>query len=140
MDIWITWCKRESKCEFCPEPVMKHTPIVIGKQWFSHGQVKKFVKIHKWHPMCWIKQGLINLENIPYVSKVPGRKKIDMPEDMRIARRKVLARRAAYIQRLRETIESDDCDHEAVVRITEKLEQLKVEIEPLGGVPEKWKI
>ncbi|MFA5353304.1 MAG: hypothetical protein WC291_03670 [Thermodesulfovibrionales bacterium] len=65
-----------------------------------------------------------------------GRKKLSLPDTVRVERFKVIARRASVVQRLKRAVAKGDLDR--ILHLTEMLEELKKEIMPLGGVPESW--
>lgn len=133
----MTWCKRECRCAFCPEPIKLATPMVVGKLWFSKGKPHKWYRMLRWHVDCWVKQGLMYLETHPYVaSGARGRKQIQLPEEQRKERLAIIRRRASYVQRLRKAVEEGNMNK--VVKIFSKIDVLKEEIESLGGMPKSW--
>jgi hypothetical protein len=137
LDIWITRCRRERKCNFCPEKIELAQPMVEGKLWMRHGDAKRWPIRFAWHIECWVKQGLIVLEDKPYVAAGNrGRKKLDMPEDRHTIRVKLLRRRAAAFFRLRAAAEEGNVN--LVIKTMTLMEKIAEEIEPYGGVPESW--
>src|SRR3989337_3508288 len=91
MDIWISWCKRDSKCRHCEETITPGTRVVIGKHW----RPGKFTIMLRWHPQCWLQQGLNYLEKNPYTSH-----KLQLDEEQSIRRHYLLVRYATCKHRL----------------------------------------
>lgn len=93
----------------------------------------------RWHPECWLKQGLLALEKRPYVpAGNRGRKQLVMSASDKIMRNKVLRRRASFFFRLRAAAEAGQIDK--VIKIMSSMERLAIEIARYGGVPESWVI
>lgn len=93
----------------------------------------------RFHPECWIEQGLAALKEKPVV-ETRGRKKAPMSDEVRTARVRVLMRRAAVVQRIKLEMERSDGEisMDRIIKYGGQLNQLKEEIAPLGGVPKSW--
>lgn len=93
----------------------------------------------RWHPQCWIDQGLASLEKRPYIPPA-GRTPCNIPDDMRKKRVSILRRRASVMQRLKGEMSKpyEEISLEAIIHFGEMLEKQAIEIEPLGGVPKSW--
>lgn len=132
MNIWMSVCKKRAKCHYCPEPINSGEYMVVAG--FRRG---KWYLRHSWHPQCWIDQAIVELERRGPMEETRGRKKMNVPDEVRSARFKIIARRASVIQRLKRAMVKGDL--ERIEHLAGELEKLKAEIEPLGGVPESWK-
>ena len=93
----------------------------------------------RFHPQCWIDQAVAELEKRPIV-ETRGRKKLEVTDDTRIARFAILRRRASVIQRIRRETKkpSEEQSIDRLIHLGSMLNDLKVEIEPYGGVPDNW--
>ena len=134
MDVWMTWSKREVQCRFCPDKVDKGTPVVVTRS-VKTWEERTFTRTGRYHPQCWVNQGLAYLEKHPVVYK-DGRPRLVLTPDQRVARMRLLRRRATLMLRYRRDI--------AALRIVEavghyiKAVELIPLMEPLGGVPRSW--
>lgn len=139
MDIWVTYCKRKSKCEHCGEMILAGEPITVGKNWRTHGANTKWCFSHRWHPKCWLEQAMIYLSKHKFIPKA-GRPRLQLDDETKQRRNAIMRRRASVIQRIkrevakpREKQKQDRLEHFA-----EMLMEQKREIEPIGGVPSTW--
>lgn len=105
--------------------------MVCGK---SKG--RRFTYQPRWHPQCWIEQGQNAVDKIQVVEK-RGKIGLPMMDEEKKKRFRILARRAAVIQRIRKEIEGG-ADVDKMVHLGGLLNKLKEEIGLLGGVPESW--
>ena len=142
MHVWMTHCQRTCKCAHCPEQIEAGEPMVTGKVKLK-GQ--EWYKTLHWHPQCWIEQGMVYLESRPYVPSHRGRVPLKLDEETKSKRFAILRRYASVMQRINKLVvkinESSEIDSESVSKLahlSEMVEGLKVEIEPLGGVPKSW--
>jgi len=135
MDIWISWAKRKTTCRYCEKLIEAGTPVIRGKLWRKLGTATKWSYYYYWHPECWLKEAYAYLEAHPYHQTV-GRPRLSLSEEDRQKRLSILRERARLIWRLKELILLDN--DEAVSNIMLRLEELRAEIEPLGGVPKSW--
>jgi hypothetical protein len=144
MQVWMRICRRKATCKHCPKPILKGQPMVVCR-YYKSTRKKKGDPTNRWaftirfHPECWIAQGLAALKEKPVV-ETRGRKKAPMTDEMRAARVKVLARRAAVVMRIKLEVEKPDGERNVgrIIKYGGQLNQLKEEIEPLGGVPKSW--
>ncbi len=143
MDVWITYCRKECRCKHCPEKINTGEPKVVGKLWMKRreGQdikVMNFPITMRWHPQCWIEQGLIELNKRPYEARGDrGRKSLVMSKEDKVTRNKLLRRRSSFFFRLRAAADAGETDK--IIQIIGKMEMLAVEIEKYGGAPKSWK-
>ena len=91
------------------------------------------------HPQCWIDQAIASLSS-RRIAETRGRKRLEITDEMREARLKVLRRRAAVVQRIRaevsNPVEKQNVDR--IIHLGKAINDLKMEIESLGGAPKSW--
>jgi hypothetical protein len=138
MDVWAAWCKKTSTCHYCNEPILKHTKMIRAKMWRGNGNgVLTFSIPFYWHMECYIEEQSAYLDKTPYTHGMTGVRPPKVADyGDRMERNKILRKRAVYMSRLRAAVDKGNID--ATLRIFTKMEALKVEIEPYGGVPESW--
>jgi hypothetical protein len=150
MDIWISRCNKTVRCAYCTEDITIGSPMVFGKLWLRKSgegtEVVRWVKNFRWHAnrtkdnqCCWLAQGLENFASRPYVEK-RGRKKMLLPPEDRAIRLAILRRRARLVQQLKSLMDSEfnNNDLDSFISIGSKIESLKADIEPYGGIPPSW--
>jgi hypothetical protein len=89
-------------------------------------------------PNCWMERAVTEIESRPYVER-RGRHRAVITDECREIRTKLLRRRGSIMQRIGMLMEDPVNNLHKIIRLTEKLEKLKAEIEPYGGAPEGWK-
>jgi hypothetical protein len=87
-----------------------------------------------WHPQCWLNEALQYLKQHPYVPKSTGRPKLQLSDEALQARAKLLRHHARLVYQLKEAAGNGT----KTERIQNKLLELCVKIEPLGGIPKSW--
>ena len=150
MDIWVSRCNKGCNCTYCGEPIEVGEAEVFGKLWLrftSEGSApRRWVKKFHWHARrkrdgqcCWLVAALAEFGKRVYVER-RGRKRILLPKEDRDARLRLLRRRAKIIQQLRVEAEKspEERNMEEMIRLGGILEQLKVDIAEVGGVPKSW--
>ena len=143
MEIWISHCKRQAKCRYCSEAILKGTPIVFGREWRSYekdGSTRQWVRRFYWHPNCWLEEALAQLDKLPEATDSMGRKPLTLSAEDKQKRFAILRKRARIAQRLHEELEVEDWQSniDRIIALGNQVEQLKEEIEPLGGIPRSW--
>lgn len=105
----------------------------------KEGERQLWEQYLRFHPQCWIDQAVANLAKREVV-ETRGRKRLVMTDDIRAARQKILVRRASVTQRIRAEVEKPGelQSIDRIIHLGELLNNLKEEIEPLGGVPKSW--
>lgn len=158
MYICLTECMQTVKCSHCHEEIALHSPMIKGEYWSSHsnntGSVKYRHQLY-WHVSrasdsvcCWIEQGLtsLHLRQLTH-TETRGGKTMLLTADIRSKRLQLLQRHARLMQMLREEMEklaTDDItthptgSWQKVANIGLKLDLLKEQIAPMGGVPTTW--
>ena len=144
MYVWMRKCRRQASCRHCPKPILNGEYMVICRYYKrtrreDGGNNQNWSFTIHFHPQCWIDQAIAALEEKPIV-ETRGKKKLSMTDDMREARFAVLRRRGSVLQRIRREIEksAEEQNTDRIIHLGGLLNQLKEEIEPLGGVPESW--
>ena len=142
MDVWVTRASRKTKCVYCGENLVKGEPMVKGKSWRKGGKAKKWVSYYRWHIKCWEEQALKWLENHPPAvrEKSGGRKKMDLPDEARIARNKLLQRYAFITYQQRQSAKKNPIELERILKLEVFRQQVIEEIRQYGPVPTKWKV
>jgi hypothetical protein len=159
VEIYINECRYPVVCEHCKEKIALHTPMVTGKSWHiinkDSSSPQHIYHILHWHVSrptdsicCWIEQGLTayNLKLLTKEEKRGG-KTLLIDSETRKKRLQILQRHARLVQMLREEMEKLASDAiisvhqgswERVATLGQRLEELKEQILPLGGVPKSW--
>jgi len=128
------------ECSSCHRFIDTGEPVIRGRVHKS-GKTYSFI----WHvknengDCCWVEDGLLELEKNPKV-ETRGRKRLAMPDTDRARRIQIQKRRANIIQKLKKatSIPAEERNYDLVVELGTELEQLKLEISSLGGVPVGW--
>ena len=137
MDVWITWNRKVATCHYCDKPITVATPMVKAKWWRKKsGSAAKWSYRMYWHPQCWLDEALQYLKQHPYVPRSTGRPKLQLSEEVRQARAKLIRQRARLVYQLKETVENGS--GAKTEHILNKLLELCMKIEPLGGIPKSW--
>ena len=118
MDIWITDCRYTVECHHCHQPILLHSPMVVGRYWTVYNANSAAPIHHRhtihWHVKresdsicCWIEQGLTELNLKLAEPKVSNRggKTLLLSSDMRKKRLQLLQRHARLVQMLKEEME-----------------------------------
>ena len=144
MQVWMKICRKQATCRHCPRPILKNHPMVVCRYYKktrmeAGGSPQNWSFTIRFHPQCWIDQAVAALKE-KVVVETRGRKKSPLLDNIRAARVRVLARRATVVQRIRAEMakpkESRNIDR--IIHLGGKLNELKEEIAPLGGVPKSW--
>lgn len=151
MDIWISRANKGCPCSYCGTKIEVGEAEVFGKLWSRRKgegvEVHKWSRMFHWHAKrkaddlcCWLQQGFEALANNPHV-ETRGRKKILLPSDQRLARLRILQKRAKVLQQIRTIMETEPKERNMneIIRLGGILNELKERILPLGGMPESWK-
>jgi len=140
MDVWMKIANKKANCAHCHKPIVKGDYMVIGKLWRRRdGVARSWTTYLRWHVQCWVDQAKAAVDRIPRV-ETRGRRKSPLDKESRDARVKILRRRAAVLQRIRNEISkpSEAQSFDRLIHLGELLNRLKSEIVPLGGVPKSW--
>ncbi len=153
MDIWVKRAYRPTKCDYCQQYVATGDYLVCGKLWLTKSEASATLTARKWllrkywhlHSPdgihCWEEQAKYYIDRKPKPIKSPaGRKKLELTNEDKRARGKILNRRSTITQRIRAEWEKplELIDYDEIVHLGTMLKKCKEEIEPLGGVPKSW--
>jgi hypothetical protein len=142
-DVKVVWCKRRSKCSYCPTTIVSgHEMLVV--RWWRPG---KWTYTERYHPDCWLAKARAYLAEHPYTKRTAGgRPKLELTEQQRGARYLLLRRGAALRQRKRilagqlgsADIEASNRIEGCLIRLDGQLDAIAQELGGNGGVPREW--
>lgn len=140
--VWIRKCKKRSMCKHCSKPIVKDDYLVVCQMYRDNrtgeeSKRKQWWFYRRFHPQCWIDQGIAAIEKIPTVES-RGRKRTPMTDKMRDNRFKIMQRRASVMQRLKRATVELPYDMDKIIHLGEILDGLKEEIKEQGGIPKSW--
>jgi len=133
MNVWMSWCKKRTECRYCNLLIDTATPIVVCRSWLN-GKKHEM----RYHPQCWLDNGIDYLRQNPYIAMPRGRKKLTLSVDDAKTRRVLLVRYGAVKQRIGRIRAKYPDRLLPIARLEKRLRELVMEIEPFGGVPKKW--
>lgn len=140
MNVWVRKTRKKANCYYCGKEIETGTYQIVCQYFMPLKSSKrvwtKRMLFHAAPKNCWLERAIVELESRP-VNETRGRKPIDLSDPIREQRNKVLRRRASVIQRLEREMYGK-MRPVKLLHMTQMLENLKVEIEPLGGIPETW--
>ena len=141
MNVWIKKTRKRVLCKHC-EQFIEVGEFQVVCQYFiklrqSDKTWAKLMHFHARDPYCWVNRAVIELESRPY-SEHRGRKPDALADGDKLARQKILRRRASVMQRINNEMEGTMRPGK-LIHLVDLLERLVVEIEPYGGVPKSWK-
>jgi len=131
MNVWITICRKQSRCNWCPEPIEKTAYKVVTSYYRGRWLVKK-----NYHTECWVNQGIEAVSKRGIIES-RGMQRMEITDESRIMRVSILRRRASVIQRIKRATTKNDNVKE-MIHLGSLLHKLKEEIEPHGGIPDSW--
>jgi len=125
--------------------------MVCGKLWQRSrqegGDTRRWMMNFRWHGKrkrdgqnCWMESAIEFLQRNP-VAETRGRKSLQLPEDVKLARLQILRQRARALARLKELMLDDlgdQKDIDEIIRIGSRIEGMKERIVSLGGLPKSW--
>lgn len=114
--------------------------MVMCKFWkpsWHHPLYKRFHVENADGKCCWVEQGVAELSKRVIV-ETRGKRKLELADEVKVARFKILRRRAAVVQRIRKEMSSELQSIDRIIHLGGQLNKLKEEIEQVGGVPKSW--
>lgn len=135
MDVWMTQARRISKCSYCPEPIRRLEPEVIGKSRWKVAE-RTFTRINRWHPQCWITQGLSHIEAHPVIIR-QGRPRLALEDGPAKRRLYLLRRHAQWMHYYRKAMDKGNLVY--AIRCALRAQDIAEKIAPLGGIPISWR-
>lgn len=145
MNVWVRLTKRKSNCFYCGKEIETGKWQIICTYYMKSGSKMwtKRMLFHAEPKNCWLERAIAEISSRP-ILETRGRKNkstnpiYHMNDPMKEARNKILRRRASVMQRLSVELEGE-MRMSKVQHLTEMLDKLCNEIEPLGGVPIGWR-
>ena len=140
--VWIKKCKKQSICKHCGKPIVKGSYLVMCQMYREskkedNGGKKNWWLFRRFHPQCWIDQGIAAVSKIPVV-ETRGRKRVPMTDGTKSARFKIMQRRASIMQRLKKATVEVPYDIDKIIHLGTMIDELKAEIIEQGGLPKSW--
>jgi len=136
--ITFSYARGAGKCSFCPTPITVGEPVVVGRTPVSAGG-KNFYSKRRWHPQCYLDQGLRYLELHPFTPEAKGRPRLPtLPIGDKLRRLSILRRHATTLQRIRAELRKPKPNFDTLARLGERVELLRTEISTYGGAPKSW--
>ena len=144
MNVWVRKTRKKAICFYCSKEIETGTYQIVCQYFMKLKSGKVWTKKMLFHaePNCWLNRAIAELESRPTIER-RGRVANSISDPVKEKRNKILRRRASIVQRI--NIEMEGAGNlpgrqrpEKLAHLLEMLENLKMEIEPLGGVPESW--
>lgn len=139
MQVEVKVCRMRCKCKFCPE-MIETGEVMVNTTWTKKWpDGKMWIGRYHHHIKCWAEEQEIRARSRPVV-ETRGRNPSSLDPKTKSLREAVMRRRGAVIQRLKGEMSRPESEisFEHVSHLGDMLEKLKLEIEPLGGVPKSW--
>ena len=131
----------KAKCKYCGDYLVKGDYQIVCQVWSKKTHYPRRWKfLLRYHDYCWILQAKTALSMRPPKPETRGRKRMIIADGDKLARFKIMSRRAAVVQRIKSEI-SKPMDSKAtanMIHFGEMLESLRHEIMAYGGVPKSW--
>jgi hypothetical protein len=142
VDVWISACRKTSKCHDCEQQIVNHDYMVVTKLWRGRGvegQPIRFPIVNHYHTTCWVARGIRAVEMKGHVEN-RGRKLTPMSDECRTERVRIMRQRAAIVQRLRAMQTRGPAPNrlDRIAALGGKLCELRERIEAYGGAPKGW--
>jgi len=136
-NVTMRWCVKKSTCKWCEQSIDRGTPIVSVVFWNKgNEESRKWNYYAKYHPQCWVAQGLDYLSRNPYVPQHRVKKPTLSDEDKR--KRYLLVRKFHKAIQLRKNCANYPDGVLTEIRLTQQMVEIMLEAVTLGGVPKKW--
>ena len=137
-NVTMRWCVKKSTCKWCDKYIDNGTPMVSVVFW-NKGNIesRKWNSYSKYHPQCWIDQGLDYLRRNPYVPQHREKKPTLSEEDGR--KRFLLIRKFNWLVQVKR-----NCNHNfpdsvlTNINLTQQMIDIMLEVAVIGGVPKGW--
>jgi len=133
-DVWMKYCTRQARCKWCEEPILNGSPMVMVKIWKGkEGIERKYTITLRFHPDCWIKQAMANLDKEP-----PPTRKLPLSEEDSKTRKRLIRKYATTKHRLKVALDGGNYTGYRIDKLMCKLWDIRNQIELVGGVPKEW--
>ena len=140
MNVWIKETRKRVLCKYCERYIEVGEFQVVCRYYMklrhSSKTWTKTMHFHAKKPACWVERAIVELKKKPY-SESRGRRPDPLNDNEKMRRQKILRRRSSVMQRIKEEM-GDKMRLDKVAHLTDLLDKLIDEIEPLGGVPTSW--
>lgn len=141
MNVWIKETRKRVLCRHCNQFIEAGEYQVVCTYFMKlkHSETTwtKAMHFHAKEPYCWIEQGIIQIGLRPR-SENRGRRPDNISDNNKLMRQKILRRRASVMQRINCEMDGE-MRPDKLIHLTDLLDKLAIEIEPLGGVPASWR-
>lgn len=127
-------------CDWCGGSIDMGDRIFRGSWWYGKWRRMKF-----WHRRCYIEQCDAYWDSKPFIPKErgghsTGRPKMDLTRDQHVRRKTLLVKASRLRTEMGNVIDLGMPNWVARRReIITKLDAVKEELEPIGGVPTNWR-
>ena len=138
MHVSFSNCRKTAKCRYCPNPIETGQPMVVGRSRKESAGGKYYYFTSRWHPQCYLDQGLQYLDKHPYTPATKGRPVLNLTSGQRTHRLSLLRIRATSVQRVRAELQKLLPNYNIIQHHGTKLQELYKEIEHYGGAPKSW--
>ena len=136
-NVTMRWCVKKSICKWCEQPIDNGTPMVSVVFWNrGNPESRKWNSYSKYHPRCWVDQGLDYLSRNPYVPQIREHKPKLCEEDRR--KRFLLVRKFHKAGQQRKNCGSFPDNLLVESGLTQQMVDIMLEVATLGGVPKSW--
>jgi len=138
VNVVMRWCSRRAKCRWCPDHIEKGQPMVSVVFWNKGDETKRtWNSYFKYHPQCFVDQGLDYLKRNPYSAPKRGRRSKLSETDRR--RRFLLVRKFHALEQRKHKIVASYPDRVLVEnRLEKQMIDIMLDVSKLGGVPKSW--
>ncbi|KKK60501.1 hypothetical protein LCGC14_3023740, partial [marine sediment metagenome] len=126
MNVWMKICRKQSRCNWCPAVIEKTNFMVVTSYYRGRWLIRR-----NYHCDCWIAQGKDALSK-RIVEEKRGKQRMDITDEARSARFKIMARRASVVQRIKR-VTGQENNIKDMIHLGAMLHTLKDEIELYGG-------
>ena len=136
--VWVAWCKKKSICKTCNELILSGLPMVYVR---IRDTNRPYPYTMRKHLHCWLADAIDWLEKNPYTRvNSPGRKRLQLSDEDRKIRLKLLRRRALLVFRQRVlAYNNPKLAADKIGKMQEKVDIIVKDICKVGGVPKSWK-
>lgn len=139
MNVWVRIAKKPAPCFWCGKTIESGEFEVVCQYYMQMRNGRSWSKKMLFHaePDCWMERAKAEIRSRPQI-ELRGRKALALSDEKKEERNRILRQRGSVMQRLND--EMFGRMRPARLRVlTDKLEELKEQIEEFGGVPESWK-
>ena len=137
-NVTMRWCVKKSTCKWCDQPIENGTPLVSVVFWNKgNPESRKWNYYAKYHPQCWVDQGLDYLRRNPYVIRQRKPRERTLCEEDR-KKRYLLVMRFHRAEQQRKNSGKFPDNLLAEARLTQRMVDIMLEVATIGGVPKSW--